>query len=70
LLQWSRRLGISLSEAVRRCVDEGLARENAAPTRKELLRAALEVCGKYRDPEGHSRVAGEHDQYLSDAFRQ
>jgi len=73
LLRWSQRLGISLSEAVRRCVEERLTREAVAPTPQELLRAALEVCGKYSDPDGgdadgRSRVALDHDRYLTDAF--
>jgi hypothetical protein len=65
----ARRLGISLSEAVRRSVSDWLAREEGAPTRDDLVREALAVCGKYSDPEGASRVALEHDRYLDRAYR-
>jgi hypothetical protein len=63
------RLGISLAEAIRRSVAEWLRSESDAPARKTLIREALEVCGKYEDPEGFSRVATEHDKHLSEAFR-
>jgi hypothetical protein len=69
LRRWARRLGISLSEAVRRCVEERLAREEAAPSRAERVEAALAVCGRYRDPSGTSRVAKEHDRHLAEAYR-
>lgn len=60
---------MSLSEAVRRCVADRLAVEEAAPSREELVRLALSVCGKYADPGGPSRVAQEHDRHLAEAYR-
>jgi hypothetical protein len=69
LRRWARRLGISLSEAVRRCVDERLAREERGPSREDRVQAALAVCGRYRDPDGTSRVAREHDRHLAEAYR-
>jgi len=69
LRQWARRLGISFSEAIRRCVADRLAVEEAAPSREERVRAALAVCGKYADPKGPSRAAAEHDRYLAEAYR-
>ncbi len=69
LRRWARRLGISLSEAVRRCVAERLAAEEAAPSPEDLVRSALAVCGKYADPDGASRVAVDHDRHLADAYR-
>jgi hypothetical protein len=68
LRKWSQKLGISLSEAVRRCVEEGLAREEKRPSHEERVKAALGVCGKYRDPKGASRVAAEHDKHLAEAY--
>jgi len=65
---WARERGISLSEAVRRCVDGRLSREAATPPREERVRAALAVCGKYRDSDGDTHVASRHDRYLADAF--
>jgi hypothetical protein len=69
LKRWSRDLGISLSEAIRRCVSEKLAGEMKSPTREEMIREALSVCGKYEDPKGDSRVAIEHDRYLDEIYR-
>ena len=68
LARYSRRLGISLSEAIRRCVNAQLEDERTAPAREERVRAALAVCGKYRDSQGETRVALEHDRYLEDAY--
>ena len=69
LRKWARGLGISLSEAVRRCVAERLADEKAAPTPEERLRAARAVIGKYADPAGRSKVAREHDRQFAEASR-
>ena len=68
LKRWAQRLGISLSEAVRRCVADGLAREEGVPTYDERVRAALSVSGKYADPEGLTDVAENHDRYVEDAY--
>lgn len=62
------RRGISLAEAVRRCVDAQLDRQATAPSRDARVRAALAVCGKYRDPRGEARVALNHDRHLDDAY--
>ena len=69
LRQLARRLGISLSEAIRRCVADRLAVEETTPSHEERVRAALAVCGKYVDPQGPSRVAPEHDRHLAEAYR-
>lgn len=68
LRRWARRLGVSLSEAVRRCVSDRLAVEEVAPSREERIREALAICGKYADPAGPSRVAREHDRHLAKAY--
>ncbi len=67
--RWARQLGISFSEAVRRCVAERLDREKSAPSYEARVRAALAVCGKYSDPQGPSRVAQDHDRHLDEAYR-
>lgn len=69
LHRWAQRLGVSFSEAVRRCVAERLAREELAPSRQERNNAALRVCGRYEDPGGSSSVAVEHDRHLAAAYR-
>ncbi|MEX1258954.1 MAG: CopG family transcriptional regulator [Gemmatimonadota bacterium] len=68
LKRWADHLGISISEAVRRCVAERLAREDAAPTRADRVREAETVIGKYAS--GRSDVAERHDDYLPDAFHE
>lgn len=69
LKRWARERGISLSEAIRRCVSERLAAELAAPTRADRVREVLALAGKYRDPSGTTDVAREHDAHLVDAYR-
>ena len=68
LCRWARQRGISLAEAVRRCVTEQLAQEGSSPTREERVQAALAVCGRYTDRSGPSRAAIEHDRHLADAY--
>ena len=69
LKRWAQQRGISLSEAVRRCVAQQLDAEQGAPDRAALVREAVQVAGTYQDPEGATDVAREHDQHLYDAFR-
>lgn len=68
LRQWAKRLGISLSEAVRCCVADRLAAGGVTPSREERIRSALAVCGKYSEPEDPSRVAVGHDRHLAQAY--
>lgn len=69
LRKWARRIGVSLSEAVRRCVADHLAVEETAPSREERVRSALTICGKYAEPRSPSRVAADHDRHLAEAYR-
>jgi hypothetical protein len=69
LKRWASRHGISLSEAVRRCVEQKLSSERTESGRKSLVRDALAVCGKYDDPDGALHVGRDHDKYLEEAFR-
>ena len=68
LKRWAHRLGISLAEAVRRCVTDRLADERLEVGREDLAREALAVIGKYADPRGTSRVARDHDEHLTEAY--
>jgi hypothetical protein len=68
LKMWASRIGISMSEAVRRCVAERLAGERLEVGREALVREAMAVVGKYADPAGPSRVAKEHDEHLYEAY--
>ena len=49
-------------------VREGVELVLAEPDREELWRRALAVVGKYRDLEGATDVAENHDRYLEDAY--
>ena len=69
LKNWAARLGISLAEAVRRCVDDRLSAEKSTLNRRTMIREALAVLGKYEDPESLSGVASDHDRHLSEAYR-
>jgi hypothetical protein len=69
LKRWATRLGISLSEAVRRCIDERLSRPEHGTERDEIVRQAFTVCEKYADPEGISDVARRHDEHLARSYR-
>ena len=69
LKRWAAERGISVSEAVRRCVASQLEREAADGGRPARVREALSVIGRYQDPEGPSRVARDHDDHLTDAYR-
>jgi hypothetical protein len=68
LKRWAADRGISIAEAVRRCVASQLSRESAPSTRNDRVREALSVVGKYADPGGASRLAKDHDDYLADAY--
>ena len=68
LKRWAQDRGISLSEAVRRCVAELLAAETAEKQHADRVREAMSVVGKYADPEGLSRVAKDHDTFLTDTY--
>ena len=69
LKRWARQRDISLAEAVRRCVADRLALEEDTPTRAARVREAMAVAGAYRDPEGRSDIARDHDAELAKAYR-
>lgn len=69
LKRWARKLGISMAEAIRRCVADRLAAEETAPTRAALVREALAVAGAYVDPSGTPDIARRHDDALVNAYR-
>ena len=69
LKRWAARLGISLAEAIRRCVADRWSRDAALTGPADRVREARAVVGKYADPSGPSRVALDHDDHLADAYR-
>ena len=64
----ARRLGVSVAEVIRRCVDAQL-RTDGAENPDDRVRQALAVAGKYADPRGAARVAADHDAALARAYR-
>ena len=65
----AKRLGVSVSEVIRRCVDAQL-RADRHEQPDDRSRRALAVAGKYADPRGKGKVAAGHDAALAEAFRQ
>ena len=66
LKRWSSSLGISMAEAVRRCVTDRLAGWREDHQRSDRVREALDVAGRYAS--GRSDVAERHDEHLTDAY--
>ncbi len=69
LKAWARQLGISLSEAIRRCVTDRLSLERPTAGRDSRIQEALSVVGKYKDRTGAKTVARDHDEHLARAYR-
>jgi hypothetical protein len=61
----AEREGISMAEAIRRCVADSLSR-TATNARSERDRDALSVLGKFGS--GRNDIAERHDDYIADAF--
>ena len=57
---------ISLAEVIRRCLDTQL--EDGGPSRTELYKRAVRLVGRFRDLDGATDVATEHDRYLQDVL--
>lgn len=58
--------GISLAETIRRFVDQGLAAESQGIAAK--YERAARVVGRWRDREGRTDIAENHDRYLDEAY--
>ena len=63
----ARREGVSLAEALRRCVEEAMGSQ-AAPLAAGYAKV-LEVAGTFEDREGRRDVSSQHDEYLYGAKR-
>lgn len=66
LKRWANRLGISFSEAVRRCVAEQLARNEGSSGRSDRVHEARSIIGKYGS--GRSDISERHDDFLAEGF--
>jgi hypothetical protein len=62
----ARQDGVSVAEAIRRCIDQALV-ENALD-RAELYRRAAQVIGRFSDSSGANDLSTAHDRYLDEAF--
>ena len=62
----ARQHDISLAEAIRRCVDKGLAEQ--AEDRASLYVRAGGLVGRFRDRQGASDLASGHDRHLDDTY--
>jgi len=64
------RLGISVAEVIRRCVNDQLKADDAEGPETQVRRA-LAAAGRYADAGASAshRVADEHDTALADAYR-
>jgi hypothetical protein len=65
--QRARRLGISVSELIRRGVALELKSSTEA-TLDDRARRALAVVGRYREPAA-GQIASQHDAALTEAYR-
>ncbi len=63
----AQREGVSISEAVRRCITRFFQEE--APQRKDLYARAANLVGKLEDQDGAKDLADRHDDYLTEAYR-
>jgi hypothetical protein len=64
----AKRLGVSVAELIRRCIDAQL-QPHEPEARDDRVRRALAVIGKYADPRGAGNVACDHDAALAQAYR-
>jgi hypothetical protein len=63
----ARRLGVSVAEVIRRCVDAQL-RSEASDESDHRARQLLSVAGKYTDARAEHGIAASHDAALAEAF--
>ncbi len=65
LKRLSAREGISMAEAIRRCIDFQLADDTNTET---CWASASELVGAFKDRRGARDLSRKHDDYLEDAF--
>jgi post-segregation antitoxin (ccd killing protein) len=66
--QRARRLGVSVSEIIRRSVDAELRRDDSADP-DGPARRALAAAGRYAESGGSRRTAADHDDALAGAYK-
>ncbi len=65
LREAAERERLSISELIRRAIDDALARSFSVP-REDMKRRAIEIAGQFAS--GHANVSSEHDRFLDEAF--
>jgi hypothetical protein len=63
----AQRAGVSISEFVRRCVDERIGEQPL--DRAALYARAEELIGRFEDAAGATDLSSNHDRYLEDAYQ-
>jgi len=63
----ARRDGISMAEAIRRCVDEAIALDEGND-RATLYKRAAELIGALSGSDGLTNVSSNHDEHLDEAY--
>ena len=64
----AKRLGVSVSEMIRRCLGSQLQQEGGDLS--DRARRALAVAGRFAEPGSSRRTSAEHDAALAEVFRQ
>lgn len=64
----ARRDGISMAEAIRRCIDRALSADDSDDLTSRY-REAAQLVGAFRNEDRAADVAENHDAYLDEAFR-
>ena len=62
----AREKGVSLAEAIRRCIDESLV--DGARERTTLFEHAEQVVGAFKDRSKASDLSSQHDRHLAKAY--
>ena len=65
LKRLSAREGISMAEAIRRCIDFQLTDDTNT---EACWASASELVGAFKDKRGARNLSRKHDDYLEDAF--
>jgi hypothetical protein len=64
----AKRLGVSVAEVIRRCVD-GQLRAEDDDNANDRRRNALAALGRHAEPGGRTNTAADHDAALAEAYR-
>lgn len=66
LRKYSRQKGMSMAEAIRRCIDATLDQDSSSD--EERYARAEGLLGAFEDKDGVKDLAENHDRYLEESF--